>query len=109
MAEQVPPQPLMSAPFPAPPPFFKSFTPENITRVKELQNAHARSAQTSSPSTGTLPFSLPPELRSSSLAHLIPPLPPPDGVFRLFGQQHNVRTYQLVVKPNFCLAHFVLQ
>lgn len=71
MATQ-PPAPISSA-FPAPPPFYKFFTPANLSFLA------AHEAED--------PFSqiLPPEL-----SNLVPPLPPQDGKYRSFGIQHDV-------------------
>ena len=76
--------------FPAPPLFFKDFTPENIARIEEL-----RAGQTKGDTKGkydpatSLPLrilDLPPELRC-----LQPPGPPANGMYRCFGIDHNVR------------------
>lgn len=86
MANQ-PPQAAISSPFPAPPPFYKSFTSQNL----EAQETYLE--DTNQPTSGPLPtrasgldlFSLPPELRN-----LFPPAPPPDGKYRSFGVEHDV-------------------
>ena len=98
MAEQGPPQPLMSAPFPAPPPFFKHFTSENIAKVEELQKTHTESAPKNAPLSYPASFTLPPDLRAATLSYHNPPLPPPDGAYRLFGQNHNVRLQLLSLR-----------
>ena len=83
MAEQ--PQPAtISAAFPAPPPFYKSFTPQNLERLQ----AHLKSTgQPTQPPTASTPdvLSLPAELRN-----LIPPPPPAEGKYRSFGTLHQV-------------------
>ncbi|TKA58703.1 hypothetical protein B0A49_10562 [Cryomyces minteri] len=65
-----------SAPFPAPPPFYKFFTEENLSRLKELQSTAPKSTSTTASSI----LDLPPELR-----YLIPPEPPNNGKYRSFG------------------------
>lgn len=80
----------ISAAFPAPPPFYKSFTPQNLERLQEHLESSGQQP-TSSPATQpiTTPpldlLSLPPELRN-----LIPPPPPPEGKYRSFGTLHDV-------------------
>ncbi|KAL8736706.1 MAG: hypothetical protein Q9166_000072 [cf. Caloplaca sp. 2 TL-2023] len=65
----------ISAAFPAPPPFYKSFTSANVARLSSLQESH--------PSLTIL--DLPPELRNL----LPPPPPPPDQHYRIFGETHE--------------------
>lgn len=87
MAEQQEPQALAAA-FPAPPPFWQEFTPENISRISELRTAESKSAATPDPAT-ELPIrllDLPAELRC-----LQPPDPPAEGIYRCFGDVYNVR------------------
>ncbi|KAM0803669.1 MED7 protein-domain-containing protein [Usnea florida] len=87
MADQ--PQPgTISAAFPAPPPFYKSFTPQNLSRLQEhLSSANQTTPPATHPTTAPIPslLSLPPELRN-----LIPPPPPPDGKYRSFGTLHEI-------------------
>ena len=65
----------ISAAFPAPPPFYKSFTSSNLARLSSLQD--------SNPSLTLL--DLPPELRN-----LLPPPPPPSNQqYCLFGETHT--------------------
>ncbi|EPS41498.1 hypothetical protein H072_4625 [Dactylellina haptotyla CBS 200.50] len=79
--------------FPAPPPFYTHFTPENQARLKDIQ-----SASTSNPSEDdggdssgadkdapAQAQTLPPEL-----ACLIPPKPPTQGQYRSFGDTWNI-------------------
>jgi mediator of RNA polymerase II transcription subunit 7 len=82
----------ISAAFPAPPPFYKSFTPQNLDRLHELLEASnpedsdpPQSAGKSSQKETSNILSLPPELRC-----LIPPPPPPEGRYRSFGDVHDV-------------------
>ena len=88
MADQQQQSGAISAAFPAPPPFYKHFTEQNLSRLKELQQK-AQSDGTSAiadfnaPSASNL-LDLPPELR-----FLIPPEPPSSGLYRSFGDQYN--------------------
>ncbi|KAI4190383.1 MAG: hypothetical protein L6R41_000835 [Letrouitia leprolyta] len=70
-----PPAAAISAAFPAPPPFYKSFTSANL--------AHLSSLQQSSPSLTI--DDLPPELENL----LPPPPPPPNTHYRTFGEIHQ--------------------
>jgi len=70
-----------AAPFPAPPPFFKHFTAENLSRLKDQW----RGAVDDSSNQAELE-NLPDELQ-----YLIPPLPPDDGRYWNFGDRYNVR------------------
>jgi len=89
MAEQPPPAAISSA-FPAPPPFYKSFTTPNLESQKTYLDT------TNQPTSGPLPtpasgldlLSLPPELRN-----LFPPAPPPEGKYRSFGIEHDVSAH----------------
>ncbi|KAL8803679.1 MAG: hypothetical protein Q9223_006089 [Gallowayella weberi] len=75
MADPPPPSAAISAAFPAPPPFYKTFTASNLARLSSLQE--------SNPSLTLL--DLPPELRN-----LLPPLPPPSNQqYRTFGEVHE--------------------
>ncbi|MCJ1245377.1 Mediator of RNA polymerase II transcription subunit 7 [Trapelia coarctata] len=80
MAEQ---QQSISVAFPAPPPFYKDFTEENVASYTELQAA--ASTDTTNIQSSQLPhpsiLDLPPELR-----YLRPPSPPPNGKYRSFGE-----------------------
>ncbi|KAI4255039.1 MAG: hypothetical protein L6R42_006942, partial [Xanthoria sp. 1 TBL-2021] len=75
MAEPPVSSAAISAAFPAPPPFYKSFTTSNLARLSSLQE--------SSPSLTLL--DLPPELRNL----LPPPPPPPNHQYRIFGEAHT--------------------
>ncbi|KAI4118151.1 MAG: hypothetical protein LQ345_001737 [Seirophora villosa] len=74
MADPPPSSAAISAAFPAPPPFYKSFTPANLARLSELQQEN--------PSLTS--DDLPPDLRN-----LLPPSPPPPGhQYRAFNETH---------------------
>lgn len=98
---------VLSAAFPAPPPFYKSFTADNLARLKQLQHSRTRqqlgqddgdkNAGTSTgqdydgvgdeSSSGKSPATkdLPPELQ-----YLVPPAPPTAGIYRSFGDSYSV-------------------
>jgi mediator of RNA polymerase II transcription subunit 7 len=85
MAEQQ----TISAPFPTPPPFYKHFTKQNLARLRQLRKEAGITSESTTTTTTTdddTPkrdldlLSLPPELR-----YLLPPAPPPDGKFSVFG------------------------
>ncbi|TVY38259.1 Mediator of RNA polymerase II transcription subunit [Lachnellula subtilissima] len=84
MDDPQPPNPLAAA-FPAPPPFWQSFTPENLERISKLrapQNRNRREENGLPPRI----LNLPPELR-----FLQPPEPPVEGVYRCFGDVFNLK------------------
>ena len=68
----------LSAAFPTPPPFYKHFTKENATQLRDLRR---------DPSSKDIDAaSIPADLRN-----LLPPEPPTDGRYKSFGIQHDVR------------------
>ncbi|KAL2059784.1 hypothetical protein VTL71DRAFT_10168 [Oculimacula yallundae] len=82
MEEQAPPSSLATA-FPSPPPFYKSFTPENLSRIASLRSAELsfpRQPQDPAREVPVRILDLPTELRN-----LQPPEPPADGAYRCFG------------------------
>lgn len=83
------PDNVLSATFPAPPPFWKHFTPDNRTRFTELQQQYAADhpAENASASDALPPRipDVPPELR-----YLQPPEPPANGKYRNFGDAYDV-------------------
>jgi mediator of RNA polymerase II transcription subunit 7 len=81
----------LAATFPAPPPFWKEFTEENISRISELRAAQSGEGSKMSDPATSLPvriLDLPPELR-----FLQPPEEPTDGIYRSFGDIYNVRVH----------------
>lgn len=76
------PSATISAAFPAPPPFYKSFTPGNLALVAAHQE-ETRHAASSSPSQSA-------NLLPEDARHLIPPPPPRDGKYRSFGVLHDI-------------------
>jgi mediator of RNA polymerase II transcription subunit 7 len=79
----------LAATFPAPPPFWKEFTEENLNRISELRVAQSGESVKKSDSADALPariLDLPPELR-----YLQPPEEPAEGIYRSFGDIYNVR------------------
>ena len=71
---------MLSAAFPTPPPYYKHFTKQNVTKVRQIRKEAATNANQVDVE------SLPAELR-----YLIPPEPPADGRYKSFGAQHDVR------------------
>lgn len=79
----------LPATFPAPPLFFKDFTPEHIARIDELRTAHAGLSKARFDPATSLPvqiLDLPSELRC-----LQPPELPANGMYRCFGIDCTVR------------------
>lgn len=73
---------MLSAAFPTPPPYYKHFTKQNVTKVRQIRKEAATN-------TNQIHVeSLPAELR-----YLIPPEPPADGRYKSFGAQHDVRIH----------------
>lgn len=81
--------PPLAAVFPAPPPYWQSFTASNLERIAELRGAQKTSAKNYDASK-ELPLKildLPTELR-----WLQPPVPPAEGTYKCFGDQFDVYT-----------------
>ena len=76
----------ITAAFPAPPPFYNSFTRENLTRLQDL-----REAAVAAGSQELVAKDVPEELQ-----HLIPP-EPPTAPYRSFGELHEVHSSDCVV------------
>lgn len=88
MAEQQPQVP--NAPFPAPPPIWKHFTSENLSRLQALKENDPKSEE--------IPI---------ELSYLEPP-PPPTDTYSIFGEEQTVRLRR-PCKPLsylFSLNHF---
>jgi hypothetical protein len=86
--------PALSTAFPAPPPYWQSFTPANLERIAELRAAQKPSAKNYNAAT-ELPLrllDLPPELR-----WLQPPVQPPEGTYKCFGDSFDVYILSLTV------------
>ncbi|KAF4631140.1 hypothetical protein G7Y89_g6993 [Cudoniella acicularis] len=86
--EEQPQSNALAAAFPAPPPFWKSFTPENLERISELRATQSEEGSKTHDPAKSLParlLDLPPELRN-----LQPPTPPADGIYRCFGDTYNL-------------------
>lgn len=71
--------------FPAPPSFWRSFTPENLERIAELRAAQESTQSESAP---IRLLGLPTELRC-----LQPPELPAEGTYRCFGDVYNVNLH----------------
>lgn len=82
MADQQEPHSLSST-FPNPPPFWKDFTPERLSRIEALRTAHLNQHE-GEPLTARVPDV--PE----DLINLQPPAEPADGRWRVFGDQYMV-------------------
>jgi len=82
MADQGQPR-VLTAAFPTPPPYYKSFTKENVQRLRKLQKEAGTTSEDSNHAINRQ--SLPHELRN-----LVPPDPPADGRFKSFGVQHDL-------------------
>ncbi|PMD65740.1 MED7-domain-containing protein [Hyaloscypha bicolor E] len=83
-------QNVLAAAFPTPPPFWQSFTPENLSSISSLRAAEPQSSSSKvEPDPATeLPIrllDLPAELRC-----LQPPEPPVEGLYRCFGDLYNM-------------------
>ncbi|GAB7338103.1 hypothetical protein MBLNU457_4465t1 [Dothideomycetes sp. NU457] len=81
MADQGQPR-VLAAAFPTPPPYYKSFTKENVQRLRKLQKESGASSEIFDIIDRQ---SLPQALRN-----LVPPEPPADGRFKSFGVQYDL-------------------
>ncbi|KAI4717838.1 mediator of RNA polymerase II transcription subunit 7 [Aureobasidium sp. EXF-10727] len=70
---------MLSAAFPTPPPYYKHFSKQNVTKVRQIRKEAATNTNQVDVE------SLPAELR-----YLIPPEPPADGRYKSFGAQHDL-------------------
>lgn len=77
-------QNAVGATWPPPPPFWMSFTPENLTRIEDLRQQAGSDGLSQAPSPPRLP-GLPRELRN-----LQPPPEPQEAVWRLFGGNYKL-------------------
>ncbi|KAK2012124.1 MED7-domain-containing protein [Colletotrichum eremochloae] len=80
-----PSQNALSSTFPNPPPFWRQFTPENLSRIEELRKSQA---EKDGIAVKDLPVRLPdiPE----DLMHLQPPAEPPAGTWRVLGGNYTL-------------------
>ncbi|CAD0015210.1 unnamed protein product, partial [Aureobasidium pullulans] len=69
---------MLSAAFPTPPPYYKHFTSQNVTKVRQIRKEAATNSD--QVDVGSLP---------ADLRYLIPPEPPADGRYKSFGAQHD--------------------
>lgn len=67
--------------YPPPPSYYKHFTPENLEKLAQWQQAHASSLLVSEP--GREP---PSETPPAPLSYLVPPTPPVSEPYRSFGE-----------------------
>ncbi|KEQ74284.1 MED7-domain-containing protein, partial [Aureobasidium namibiae CBS 147.97] len=70
---------MLSAAFPTPPPYYKHFTKQNVTKVRQIRKEAA--SNTNQIDVASLP---------AELRYLIPPEPPADGKYKSFGAQHDL-------------------
>lgn len=75
----------ISSTFPAPPPFWKDFTPDNVARISDLRQEQAERDRNTDPATIRL-SGLPENLRN-----LQPPQEPESGAWRVFGQTYTLK------------------
>ena len=71
--------------WPPPPPFWKAFTPDNVSRIEALRTEAAESLDLQD-SSNIHVNGLPRELR-----HLQPPLEPENGEWRVFGAKYSLK------------------
>ena len=93
MAEQ-PQSGAVSAAFPAPPPFYKHFTPENLARLQEIQSSAASQEGPTTEDTTNAVSSLDLAALPLELRYLIPPLPP-TGQYRSLNTVEDVWAFIL--------------
>lgn len=74
-------QGTVTAAFPAPPPFYKSFTRQNLDHLDQLQ--------ASSPSHHGVDDQASITERAHDVQNLLPPKPPLDGKYKLFGVEYD--------------------
>ncbi|GAB7349386.1 hypothetical protein MBLNU459_g8510t1 [Dothideomycetes sp. NU459] len=80
---------MLSAAFPTPPPYYKHFTKDNVSRLRQIRKEVAASSQTDPEQGAEAPaldvLALPAELR-----YLVPPEPPADGRYKSFGADYDL-------------------
>ncbi|KAF7845725.1 hypothetical protein BT93_L0970 [Corymbia citriodora subsp. variegata] len=79
---------MLSAAFPTPPPYYKQFTKENVTRIRQIRKeaaANRAQSEVADEPSGIDISSLPAELQ-----YLVPPEPPADGRYKSFGGQYDL-------------------
>ncbi|KAH6645176.1 MED7 protein-domain-containing protein [Truncatella angustata] len=85
MADDNEAQNAISSTYPAPPPFWKDFTPDNVARIADLRQEQAE-RQGITDSTTVRLSGLP-----ENLGTLQPPPEPEDGTWRVFGQNYALK------------------
>lgn len=92
-------KPQTKANFPIPPPFYKHFTTENVTQIRQIRKKKSTQQQVQQDKPGEdslqdAPVSKDSEIDLESLSpnlrYLVPPPPPADGKWRTFGAQHDL-------------------
>ena len=86
-------QAAISSAFPAPPPFYKSFSPSNLNRLQDhFESTGATPLNSFNPTDPTTASSLPDTASlPSDLRHLIPPSIPSNGTYTTFETVHHVK------------------
>ena len=92
-----PQQGSLSAAFPAPPPFYKAFTAENLERLRQHQTSKNSSEETNQIARDS--EALDSNLLSSDLQYLLPPCPPADGKYRSFGTDYDITPAKIAQAP----------
>ncbi|KAI5918007.1 mediator complex, subunit Med7 [Camillea tinctor] len=82
-------QPQVSSTWPPPPPFWQSFTPENIARIADLRKEKSEREGLSDSGEDAL-RNIRLEGLPRGLRNLQPPLEPEDGVWRVFGDKYQL-------------------
>lgn len=81
----------ITAAFPPPPPFWRYFTPSNLEKLE----TYKRQAESTVQGKAKQSWS-PEDLRRlelpSGLSYLVPPAPPKEGTYSLFGEPQSVTT-----------------
>ena len=101
-------QSAISSAFPAPPPFYKSFSPSNLNRLQDhLESVGAAPLNTFNP-TDPIASSLPDTTSlPSDLRNLVPPSIPSDGTYTTFETVHAVKPTTSESAPPPTQAHLV--
>lgn len=100
---------MISAAFPAPPPFYTSFTPGNLALLAAHETSTAAGSSHNDAQAAAATSDLPEEVRW----RLIPPREPRDGKYRSFGAFHDVgfgsKTRGPTAAPEVFLSPYIYQ
>lgn len=91
-----PSQKAIASQFPNPPPFWRSFTADNVARMDDIRTARAEK-------DGATLKDLPPRVSDipEDLINLQPPAEPQTGTWKVLGGQYSVGHIQLLIFPYF--------